>query len=367
LHANSEVLPILSKAFLNKGVVLLGLVMASLVFAGCNAANPVANNPSGAQKVATFEGGEVTQGEVQEQLDLLSRQQGGGEIEPGSPQYEQAVAQIMPQLVQTEIIEAYVEENDIEVTEQEVEDELDFAREQAAESAAQQGLDVPEDEAFGLLLEQSGLTEQDLRNDIRELILPGQKVQERVIEDAQPSDEEVRNYYEENREAQYTTPPQRCAQHILFGPDQEEQADETLQELEDGANFADLARELSQDTGSAENGGDLGCIGEGETVPNFEEALFDAEEGETVGPVETQFGYHIIKVNEVREESVEPFEEVEGEIRDQLTAQAESEQFSQWLAEQEEQRNVEYLEGYDPAAAQQEMEQMTPEAPPEGE
>ncbi len=338
--------------------------MASLAFAGCNAADPVANKPSGAEKVATFEGGEVTQGEVQEQLELLSQQSGGGEIEPGSPQYEQAVAQIMPQLVQTEIVNAYVEENDIEVTDQEVDEELAFAKEQAAISAQEQGLDVPEDEAFDLLLEQSGLTEEDLRSDIRELILPGQKVQERVVEDAQPSDEEVRNFYEENREAQYTTPPQRCAQHILFGPDQEEQANETLQELEDGANFAELATELSQDTGSAENGGELGCIGEGETVPNFEEALFDAEEGETVGPVETQFGYHIIKVNEVNEESVQPLEEVEGEIREQLTAQAESEQFSEWLAEQEEKRNVEYLEGYDPAAAQQ---QMMPEALPEGE
>lgn len=357
----------MGKAFVNKGVVLCGLAIASLAFAGCSAANPVANNSSGAQKVATFEGGEVTQAEVQEQLDLISQQQGGGEIEPGSPQYEQAVAQIMPQLVQTEIVAAYVEENDIEVTDQEVNEELDFAKEQAAQSAQEQGLDVPEGEAFDLLLEQSGLTEEDLRSDIRELILPGQKVQERVVEDAQPSDEEVRSYYEENREAQYTTPPQRCAQHILFGPDQEQQAEETLQELEDGANFGELAAERSQDTGSAENGGELGCIGEGETVPNFEEALFDAEEGETVGPVETQFGYHIIKVNEVNEESVQPFEEVEGEIREQLTAQAESEQFSQWLTEQEERRNVEYLEGYDPAAAQQQMEQMMPEAPPESE
>ncbi|MBA2693219.1 MAG: peptidylprolyl isomerase [Rubrobacter sp.] len=345
---------------------MCGLMIASLAMAGCNAANPVANNPSGAEKVATFEGGEVTQGEVQEQLDLLSQQQGGGELEPGSPQYEQAVAQIMPQLVQTEIISAYVEENDIEVTEEEVEEELAFAREQAAASAQEQGLDVPEDEAFDLLLEQSGLTEEDLRNDIRELILPGQKVQERVVEDAEPSDEEVQTFYDENREIQYTTPPQRCAQHILFGPDQEELANETLQELENGGDFAELATELSQDTGSAEQGGELGCIGEGETVPNFEEALFDAEEGETVGPVETQFGYHIIRVNEVNEESEQPFAEVEADIREQLTIQAESEQFSQWLAEQEEQRNVEYREGYDPAAAQQEMEQMMPEAPPEG-
>lgn len=344
-------------------LAVFGVVAASLFLAACNAADPVANQPSGAEKVATFEGGEVTQAEVQEQVELLSQQSGGGEIEPGSSQYEQAVAQIMPQLVQTEIVQAYVEENDIEVTEQEVNEELDFAREQAALSAQEQGLDVGEGEAFDLLLEQSGLTEEDLRSDIRELILPGQKVQEQVIEEEEPTDEEVQAYYEENRETQFTTPPQRCASHILFGPDQEQQANETLQELEDGGDFAELATELSQDTGSAEQGGELGCIGEGETVPNFEEALFAADEGETVGPVETQFGFHIIRVEEINEEQVQPLEEVEGDIREQITAQAESEQFSQWLAEQEEERNVEYLEGYDPAAAQQ---QMMPEGMPEG-
>lgn len=331
--------------------------------AGCSAADPVANQPSGTQTVAEFEGGEVTRAEVNEQLEALSQQSGGGEIEPGSPQYEQAVAQIMPQLVQTEIVEAYVEENNIEVTEQEVEEELAFAKEQAAESAQEQGLDVGEEEAFDLLLEQSGFTEEQLRNDIRELILPGQKVQERVIEDAEPTDEEVQAYYEENREAQFTTPAERCAQHILFGPDQREQAEDVLRRLEDGADFAELAREFSQDPGSAEQGGDLGCIERGATVPNFEEALFNAEEGETVGPVETQFGYHIIRVNEVNEEQVQPLEEVEGEIREQLTAQAESEQFSEWLAEQEEKRNVQYLEGFDPNAA---TEGLQPQVQPEG-
>ncbi|MGH3087602.1 MAG: foldase protein PrsA [Rubrobacteraceae bacterium] len=363
MHPNSEVLPVLINLSLRKALAVFGLVVASAFFVSCNAAEPVANQPSGAQKVATFEGGEVTQADVEEQLDLFA-QQGGAEIAPGSPQYEQAVAQVMPQLVQTAIVDAYVEENDIEITEEEVDEELEFAREQAALSAQEQGLDVGEEEAFDLLLEQSGLTEEDLRRDIREFILPGQKVQERVVEDPEPSDEEVQNFYEENSEAQFTTPAQRCARHILFGPDQNELAEETLRDLEDGADFAELAGELSQDPGSAEQGGDLGCIGRGETVPNFEEALFEAEQGETVGPVETEFGFHIIRVYEVNPEDVESFEEVEGDIREQLTAQAQSEGFTEWLVEQEEQRNVEYLEGYDPEAA---MEQMMPEGEaPEG-
>ena len=78
----------------------------------------------------------------------------------------------------------------------------------------------------------------------------------------------------------------------------EEKAEDVKQQLEDGGDFAELAKEYSQDPGSAEKGGDLGCLGKGETVPEFEEAAFGAEQGEIVGPVKTEFGYHILEVTE---------------------------------------------------------------------
>ncbi len=95
------------------------------------------------------------------------------------------------------------------------------------------------------------------------------------------------------------------ARHILlrFDEDQDsagvfEQADELIAALNEGADFADLAREYSADPGSGQRGGDLGWFGRGRMVPTFEQAAFGARVGEIVGPVESQFGLHIIQVND---------------------------------------------------------------------
>ncbi len=84
------------------------------------------------------------------------------------------------------------------------------------------------------------------------------------------------------------------------------------------------------------------------TVPNFNDALFNAEQGEIVGPIETEFGFHLIEVTEIQDESVTPFSEAEDGIRQQLASQQESEKFQQWIEGQIEDRNVKYLNGYEP-------------------
>jgi peptidyl-prolyl cis-trans isomerase C len=336
----------LSKFLVNRAWFVLLLAGVSLVVvAACSPAEPVANIESPSKKVATFEGGEVTLGE----LEQFAQQSGAGELSPESPQYEALVAQIMPQLVDIEIAKAYAEEQGITVTEAEVNREMEILKDQVAQQAQAQGQDVGREEAFEQALQQADLTEEELREQIRQQ-LPVQEVQERVAEGAGPSDEEVKRFYEENKAAQFTTPETRCTRHILFNKDQQQQAEEVKGQLQDGGDFAELAREFSQDPGSAEQGGDLGCIGQGETVPNFEEAVFGAEQGEIVGLVETEFGYHIIEVTDIREESSQPLTEVEAQIREQLTTEAQAEEFTAWLQEQREQRDVKYLPGYKPPA-----------------
>ncbi len=332
---------LLNKAWLV--CVLVGVPM--MVVAACSPAEPVANIESPSKKVATFDGGEVTLGEVQE----FAQQSGLGEVSPGSPQFEQVVAQIMPQLVDIEIAKAYAEEQGITVSEAEVDEEIELIKDQIAQQAQAQGQDVAREAAFEAALQQANLSEEQLRAQIRDQ-LPVQKVQERVAQDAEPSQEEVERFYEENKAAQFTTPESRCTRHILFNKDQQDQAQEVKGQLEDGGDFAQLAQEYSQDPGSAEQGGDLGCLGQGETVPEFEEAVFGAQQGEILGPVETEFGYHIIEVTEIREEATQPLSEVEVQIREQLTTEAQSEEFVAWLQEQREQRDVKYLPGYKPPA-----------------
>ena len=309
----------------------------------CKPAEPVANIEPESKKVVVFEGGEVTLGEVQE----FAEQSGLGDVSPDSPQFEVTVQQIMPTLVEFEIAQAYAEEHGIAISEDEVNREIESIKDQIVEQARAQGMNVGREEAFQQALEQAGITEEQLRAQIREQ-LPVQKVQARVASDVQASQGEVERFYEENKELQFTTPEQRCARHILFNKDQREKAEEVKGQLQNGADFAELAKEYSQDPGSAENGGDLGCVGKGETVPSFEKAIFNANEGEIVGPVESEFGYHVIEVTEIRAKSTQPLSEVESQIREQLSTDEQAEKFSAWVQEQREQRDVKYLPGYKP-------------------
>ena len=336
----------MSKLSVNRAWLVSLLAGAFLVVvAGCSPADPVANVEPDSKKVAVFEGGEVTLGELQE----FAQQSGAGELSPQSPQYETVVAQLMPQLVEIEIAKAYAEEQGITVTEAEVNREIESLKDQVAQQAQAQGQDVSREEAFDQALQQVNLTEQQLRQQVREQ-LPIQKVQKRVAGGVGPSQDEVEQFYQQNKVAQFTTPATRCTRHILFNKDQKEKAEEVKKQLQDGGDFAALAKQYSQDPGSAEQGGDLGCIGKGETVPNFEEAVFNAKQGEIVGPVETEFGYHLLEVTDIREESIQPLSEVEAQIRDQLTSDAQAKKFAAWLQKQKEQRNVKYLPGYKPPA-----------------
>lgn len=97
------------------------------------------------------------------------------------------------------------------------------------------------------------------------------------------------------------------ASHILLSFDDGKdealaKANDLLKQAKGGADFNDLARKNSQDPSAAQNGGDLGFFGKGQMVPAFEEAAFAANPGDIVGPVETQFGYHVIKVEDVKSE-----------------------------------------------------------------
>ena len=336
------------------GVVILAL----FVVAGCQAAAPSSEVESGAKKVVTFDGGGVTEGEVQEEVERLFTAQAAGsgqsvpEVSPGSPQFEAAKTQVVPQLIAFNLAKAYARENGIEVSGEEIQKEIDRTKEQVGEQAAAAGQNLTPDEAFQEALDQFGFTEDEFREEVRTGLLL-REVQEEVSGDAGPTPEEVEEFYEQNRQTRFTRPEQRCIRHILFTQDQEEEAEEVVQELEEGGDFEELARENSQDPGSAEQGGDLGCNPEGGFVPEFDEAAFEAEEGEIVGPIETDFGFHVLEVTEIQEEEEVPFEEASPEIEEQLSQQQQATEFDAWIQSQLEERNAKYLPGYDPNEARQ--------------
>lgn len=136
-----------------------------------------------------------------------------------------------------------------------------------------------------------------------------------MLKDITVTEEEQKAFYEENK-AQFGKGATVSAKHILT--DSEEKCQTILKNIEAGEKtFEDAAREFSTCPSGAK-GGDLGEFGKGQMVKEFEDAAFDAEIGKVVGPVKTQFGYHLIKVEKKNEPKTAEFEEVKGQIYQQL-------------------------------------------------
>ena len=120
---------------------------------------------------------------------------------------------------------------------------------------------------------------------------------------------------------------ERKARHILIQSSEapaaaKEKIELLAKQLEQGADFSELAKEHSEDTGSASEGGDLGWVALGDMVKPFEQALFEMQKGTVSGVVETQFGYHLIKLDDVRGETIESIEVKRYEFEDELKKDA---------------------------------------------
>jgi peptidyl-prolyl cis-trans isomerase D len=137
-------------------------------------------------------------------------------------------------------------------------------------------------------------------------------------------DDELKAYYDQHLD-EFLEGEQANARHILIRVaadatelergEAELRADGVAAMAKSGGDFAAIAAEHSEDPGSKDNGGDLGWFGRGQMVAEFENAVFAAKPGDIIGPITSQFGYHIIKVEGFRPEHQRPFEEVEEQIR----------------------------------------------------
>lgn len=144
------------------------------------------------------------------------------------------------------------------------------------------------------------------------------------------SDDEVRQYYEENAE-KYHQEQEVKARHILFSvkedaPESEvakvkAEAEKVLAEAKKGADFGGLANKHSKDEGTAKNGGDLGYFARGRMVQPFSDAAFSMKTGDISDLVRTPYGFHIIKVEDVRQESTKSFDQVKNEISELLKSE----------------------------------------------
>lgn len=140
----------------------------------------------------------------------------------------------------------------------------------------------------------------------------------------------VRQYYELHKD-EFKSPEMVRARHILIRAErsaiEEEKkkarlrAEDVLKRVKAGEDFSKLAAELSEDPGAKIKGGDLGFFPKGRMVPEFEKVVFEMKPGEVSGIVETPYGYHIIKVEEIKAESLEPLDKVSNKVKDIIFAE----------------------------------------------
>ncbi|MFZ9886434.1 MAG: peptidylprolyl isomerase, partial [Myxococcota bacterium] len=208
------------------------------------------------------------------------------------------------------------------------------------------------EEMYKSFLERTQQTDEDVRKDL-ESNLVRDKLFAKLMASEAPAPDEAQKYYEENKD-KYKQREQIRASHILFKvaatdpadvkQAKEKKAKEVLALAKKaGADFAALAKEHSEGP-TAPKGGDLGSFSRGRMVKEFEDAAFTAKIGTVIGPVETKFGYHLIKVFEKTPERERSFDEVKDSITASLEARAKSKATRDILKTMKTEAKIEVLE-----------------------
>lgn len=305
-----------------------------------NPSSPAGQNED--QVVARVNETEITQGDLRAEMNMLmGRMQGQVPPEQMAQMQEEMLQGAMENLVIRELLRSEVERKDIEVTDEEVEERVEMLRQQ-----------IPPGMTLEEQLAQMDLSVEAFRSNIR-MEMAFNKLIEQNVPEVSVSDEEIEAFYEENQEEYFTLPERVEASHILINTTElttdEELAEarariEAIREqLVDGADFAELAMAESEGPSSVE-GGALGAFARGQMVPPFEEAAFAQEIGEIGEIVETDFGFHIIKVTDRLEPGVQPLDENREQIAEFLGSQTRETALRSYINGLREQATIEFMQ-----------------------
>lgn len=210
----------------------------------------------------------------------------------------------------------------------------------------------PTEAEFQKAMAEQGVTLTQLQKQTRMGLEINKLIETEVAAKIAVGDAEVSAFYQENLQ-RFAEGESVHASHILISaPAQAEAAEKTkaktkaqdlLKQLKGGADFAKLAKEQSQDPGTAPGGGDLGFFPKGQMDPAFETAAFTLKDGALSDVVESQFGYHVIKVHERRPARTTPLAEVSGQIKEYLTNQQRDSKIQAFVDASKAKRKVQIL------------------------
>ena len=219
--------------------------------------------------------------------------------------YNNLLNNSLNQLINNKLILEQAEIDTIEIEERRVDKMLN---QQINRMVSQAGGEEALEERFGKSIRE---IKQDNRSLIRERLIM-QKYRQMNLKDIHISRREIENFYKQYKDSIGKIPPAYTFGQILIKPQAEKsevqdiknKADSIYKLIKNGASFNKLAKKYSDDKGTAKYGGDLGYTKRGSLVDNYEKAAFSMEEGEIKGPIKTQFGFHIIKLEDKKGEKV---------------------------------------------------------------
>jgi peptidyl-prolyl cis-trans isomerase C len=319
-------------------LVALLLALVAVLVAGCGGGT----NAVPADAVAVVGHDTITKQQFNSLLDGAKRTYKARKTsfpKPGTTQYKSLQDQALQYLVQESELEQKAQGLGVTVTTKDVDKRLSDIKKQYF------GGDQKKYEAQ---LKSQGLTEPQVKQDLQAQIL-SEKIYKKVTADVKVTDADIQKYYNAHK-SDYQQASSRDVRHILVN--NKKLADQIEQQLQNGGDFAKLAKKYSKDPGSASNGGKL-TVSKGQTVPQFDKAAFALKTNEISQPVHTQYGWHIIQpLSDVKPAKQTPLKDVKASIKSQLENTKKQDAMNTWVADvkKEFKNDVRYQAGYQPTA-----------------
>ena len=351
------------------------LAISAVLFTGCGIKN--------AQTIIKVNDTKITQAQFDEIMDKEAKaaEMSQMHINIKDPNnafiYNLAKNRIINELVLKALLDQEAKKRNIKVTNADMEEAIKVVVDK-----------VGSKEQLDKVLKQNGVSAADFKKDLKEQVR--MKKLAESMGNVDVSDAEVKSFYDKNID-KFKYPDRVRASHILIAVNPQEMAeviksepankDITEQQLQakigeqimakeakakelaeqlkkDSSSFAKLAKESSDDTVSAEKGGDLGFFGKQEMVPEFANAAFAAKPNTIVGPVQSPYGYHIIMVTDRMAAGQEPFEKVKSNIKEYLSNEKHLQNIENLVESLKKNAKIEYVnKDYDPEEIQKSVQQ----------
>ena len=358
----------MKNCFLKSRILLLLTILSFVFITGCrnkkteqatdantNQPEPVVLDTSSDEVAVTVDGYEIKEGEINKliapQIELIAKQ--NSQITPEFiEQYRgQIKDQALEKLIMEHLLDEKIKELNINVTKDDV---IERITNELSSQTPPISLEEYKD-----MLAQNGRSFDEMVQDNQKGLAYEKVIDAAGADKISATESDAKKFYDENPK-QFQRPEEVRASHILIQPDANQTKEEAKAKMEDilaqikaGGNFEELAKANSE-CPSAPNGGDLGYFPKGKMTEPFEKVAFEMEVGQISDVIETEYGYHIIKVTDHRQAGAIPFEEAKESIIEYLTNKKKNEFAQDYIKKLKDEADIVY-----PSGSEQEPKIMT--------